>query len=179
VINELPDPVLTPVYRLKVVLGTPLECGDDLAGHRRVVPLADGMFTGPALDGNLLRTDSGALLNVPPVLARATPRWPRGWGEVRTSTPASTFRAATHIETAAPCLDWLNKGVFTTLAGRKAAKRKRQLIPVMEVCRKSSVAAVQVAHFHHIRRRDATTTSWAPSPTGPEESATLASFTMT
>jgi hypothetical protein len=71
VINELPDPVLTPVYRLKAVLGTP--------------------------------------------------RWPRGWGEVRTSTPASTFRAATHIETAAPCLDWLNKGVFTILEGRKAA----------------------------------------------------------
>jgi hypothetical protein len=151
VIDELPDPVLTPVYRLKAVLGTPLECGDVLAGHRRVVPLAGGMFTGPELNGNLLprgsagwqivlldgtalgkirytlRTDSGALLNVQAVLARATPRWPRGWGEVRTSTPASRFRAATHIETAAPCLDWLNKGVFTTLAGRKAAKHKRQL----------------------------------------------------
>ena len=108
-INELPDPVLTPVYRLKAVLDT---------------PLADGMFTGRELNGNLLpggsagwqfvlpdgtalgkirhtlRTDSGALLNVQAVLARATPRWPRGWGEVRTSTPASTFRAATHIETA-------------------------------------------------------------------------------
>jgi hypothetical protein len=54
VINELPDPVLTPVYRLKAVLGTPLECGDVLAGHRRVVPLAGGMFTGPELNGNLL-----------------------------------------------------------------------------------------------------------------------------
>ena len=53
-INELPDPVLTPVYRLKAVLGTPLECGDVLAGHRRGVPLADGMFTGPELNGNLL-----------------------------------------------------------------------------------------------------------------------------
>jgi hypothetical protein len=26
VINELPNPVLTPVYRLTAVLGTPLEC---------------------------------------------------------------------------------------------------------------------------------------------------------
>jgi hypothetical protein len=116
-----------------------------LAGHRRVVPLAGGMCTGRELNGNLLpggsagwqivppdgtalgkiryslRTDSGALLYVQAVLARATPRWPRGCGEVRTPTPASTFRAATHIETAAPCLDWLNKGVFTILEGRKAA----------------------------------------------------------
>ena len=38
-INELPDPVLTPVYRLKAVLDT---------------PLADGMFTGGELNGNLL-----------------------------------------------------------------------------------------------------------------------------
>ena len=38
-IKELPDPVLTPVYRLKAVLDT---------------PLADGMFTGRELNGNLL-----------------------------------------------------------------------------------------------------------------------------
>ena len=30
-----------------------------------------------------------------------------------------TFRTATQIETAAPDLDWLNKGVFISVAGRR------------------------------------------------------------
>jgi hypothetical protein len=32
-----------------------------------------------------------------------------------------TFRASTEIETAAPDLDWLNKGIFVSVAGRQAA----------------------------------------------------------
>ena len=32
-----------------------------------------------------------------------------------------TFRASTRIETAAPALDWLNKGVFISVAGRRPA----------------------------------------------------------
>jgi hypothetical protein len=31
------------------------------------------------------------------------------------------FRASTQIETAAPNLDWLNKGIFVTVAGRQPA----------------------------------------------------------
>ena len=31
-----------------------------------------------------------------------------------------TFRTATQIETAAPDLDWLNKGVFISVAARRA-----------------------------------------------------------
>ena len=31
-----------------------------------------------------------------------------------------TFRTSTQIETAAPDLDWLNKGVFISVAGRQA-----------------------------------------------------------
>jgi hypothetical protein len=88
VINELPDPVLTQVFTLKAVMGLPQDFGDVLAGHRQVVPLVGGMFTGPELSGNplpggsarwqvvlpdgavlaevryTLRTDSGALLYV-------------------------------------------------------------------------------------------------------------------
>ena len=52
--NELPDPVLTQVYRLKAVMGPPLDFGDVLAGHRRVVSLVGGTFTGPELNGSLL-----------------------------------------------------------------------------------------------------------------------------
>jgi hypothetical protein len=32
-----------------------------------------------------------------------------------------TFRTSTHIETAAPNLDWLNKGVFISVGGRQPA----------------------------------------------------------
>jgi hypothetical protein len=31
-----------------------------------------------------------------------------------------TFRTSTQIETAAPELDWLNKGIFISVAGRQA-----------------------------------------------------------
>jgi Protein of unknown function (DUF3237) len=40
---------------------------------------------------------------------------------VRTSTPSEyTFRAATQIEATAPELDWLNNGIFISVAGRQA-----------------------------------------------------------
>jgi hypothetical protein len=32
-----------------------------------------------------------------------------------------TFRTSTQIETAAPDLDWLNKGIFVSVGGRHAA----------------------------------------------------------
>jgi hypothetical protein len=143
-INELPDPILTQVYRLKAVIGTPLDFGDALAGRRRVLPLVGGTFTGPEVNGNLLpggsaswqlvlpdgtaftefrytlQTDRGALLYV-----RSN-----GVGQVsgevavRLGHSADVdhgeriSHAATRVETAAPDLDWFNKGVFVTVAGR-------------------------------------------------------------
>lgn len=133
-INELPDPVLTQVYRLKAVMDQPLDFGNVPAGHRRVVPLVGGVFTGLELNGNLLpggsvswqialpdgtarveirytlRTDRGALLYV-----RSS-----GVGHCNREPGERLCHAATHIETAAPNLDWLNKGVFVTVAGRTA-----------------------------------------------------------
>ena len=129
-INELPDPVLTQVYRLKAVPGAPLEFGHVLAGRRRAVPLVGGTFTGPELDGNLLpggsaywqivspdgtaraeirytlQTDRGALLYVRSNGVRQGDR--------------DLYHAATRIETAASDLDWLNSGVFITVAGHTA-----------------------------------------------------------
>jgi hypothetical protein len=134
-INELPDPVLTQIYRVKAVSGPPLDFGDVLAGRRCVVPLVGGVFTGPELNGDLLpggsaswqmvlpdgtavaeirytlRTDRGALLYV------------RSSGVLQVNcedvdSGEYLFHAATRIETAAPDLDWLNKGVFVTVAGR-------------------------------------------------------------
>jgi muconolactone delta-isomerase len=146
--SQLPDPRLTQVYRLEAALGQPLELGDTTQGHRRIVPLTAGSFTGPAISGTLLagvsadwqvvlpdgtalgdvryvlQTDRGDLLYVQSrgirhgtaeVLARL------GRGE-DVDASEYTFRTATQSETAAPDLDWLNKGVFISVAGRQAAR---------------------------------------------------------
>lgn len=145
--NQLPDPRLTQVYRLEAALGQPQELGGTALGHRRIVPLTAGSFTGPAISGKLLpgasadwqvvlpdgtalgdlrytlQTDRDELLYVQSrgirhgsaeVLARLS----RG-EDVDASE--YTFRTATRIETAAPDLDWLNKGVFISVASRQAA----------------------------------------------------------
>jgi hypothetical protein len=110
------------------------------------VPLTGGTFTGPELNGKLLpgasadwqivlpdgtalgdirytlETDGGDLLYVQSrgvrhgsaeVLSRL------GRGE-DVDASEYTFRTSTQIETAAPHLDWLNKGVFISVAGRQA-----------------------------------------------------------
>jgi hypothetical protein len=144
--NHLPDPRLTQVFRLEATLGQPLDVGETAQGHRRIVPLTGGTFTGPELEGKLLpgasadwqivlpdgtalgdiryalETDSGDLLYVQSrgvrhgsaeVLERL------GRGEP-VAASEYTFRTATQIETAAPHLDWLNKGVFISVGGRQA-----------------------------------------------------------
>ena len=50
----LPEPSLTRVYRLEAAIGEPLDLGDIAQGHRRIVPLTGGTFTGPELNGKLL-----------------------------------------------------------------------------------------------------------------------------
>jgi muconolactone delta-isomerase len=145
--SHLPEPRLTQVYRLEATLAPPLELGEGSRGHRRIVALAGGTFSGPEMSGSLLpgasadwqtilpdgtalgdirytlETDRGDLLYVqsrsirhgsPDVLARL------GRGE-DVDPSEYTFRAATEIETAASDLDWLNTGVFISVAGRQAA----------------------------------------------------------
>ena len=143
--DRLPDPSLTRVYRLEATLGEPLDLGELARRRRRIVPLTSGTFTGPELNGTLLpgssadwqvilpdgtalgdirytlQTDGGDLLYVqsrgvrhgsPEVLARLA----RG-EDVDASE--YTFRTSTQIEAAAPQLDWLNKGVFVSVGGRR------------------------------------------------------------
>jgi muconolactone delta-isomerase len=144
-IFQLPDPRLTPVYRLDARLGEPLDFGDSAGRHRRIVPLTGGTFTGPEISGTLvpgasadwqtvlpdgtalgdirytLETDSGDLLYVRSSSVRHGPaevlaRLGRG----EDVDPSEyTFRAATQVETAAPALDWLNKGIFISVGGRQ------------------------------------------------------------
>ena len=51
---QLPDPQLTHVYRLEATLGQPLDLGATAQGHRRIVPLTGGTFTGVEINGRLL-----------------------------------------------------------------------------------------------------------------------------
>jgi Protein of unknown function (DUF3237) len=144
----LPDPSLKRVYRLEATLGDPLDLGDLAQGRRRIVPLTGGTFAGPELSGKLLpgasadwqtvlpdgttlgdirytlQTVGGDLLYVqsrgvrhgsPEVLARL------GRGE-EVDASEYTFRTSTQIETAAADLNWLNKGVFVSVAGRQAER---------------------------------------------------------
>jgi hypothetical protein len=143
--NPLPEPRLTKIYRLEATLGDPQDLGETPSGHRRIVPLTGGTFHGPELRGKLLpgasadwqillpdgtalgdvrytlQTERGDTLYVQSqgirhgsaeVLARL------GSGE-DVDASAYTFRTSTRIESAADDLDWLNKGVFISVAGRQ------------------------------------------------------------
>ena len=144
--DPLPDPRLALVYRLDATLGDPLDLGETTEGRRRIVPLTGGTFSGPELKGDLvggvsadwqivlpdgtalgdirytLKTDGGALLyvrsrSVRHGSAEVLARLARG-DDVDASE--YTFRATTQIETAAAELDWLNKGIFIAVGGRRA-----------------------------------------------------------
>lgn len=132
-INELPDPVLTQVCRLKAVLGAPRDFSEGPGGRRWVVPMMGGVFNGPELNGNLLPGGSSSWQAVPPNgTARAdfryalqTDRGARIY--VRSSSVGHLsdddgylLHATTRMETTAPELDWLNTGIFITVMGRTA-----------------------------------------------------------
>jgi hypothetical protein len=143
--GHLPEPRLTRVYRLEATLGLPLDLGDGLHGHRRIVPLTGGTFTGPELRGKLLpgasadwqtilpdgtafgdirytlQTDRSDLLYVQARGVRhgsAEVLARLGRGE-DVDANEYTFRTLTQIETASPELEWLSKGVFISVGGRQ------------------------------------------------------------
>src|SRR5437870_2358716 len=143
--ERLPEPRLTKIFRLEASLGEALDLGNVAQGRRRIVPLTGGTFAGPELNATLLpgasadwqivlpdgtalgdirftlQTDGGDLLYVrsqgvrhgsAEVLARLSRGEEVGASEY-------VFRTSTQVETAAPDFDWLNKGVFISVAGRQ------------------------------------------------------------
>ncbi len=144
--NQLPDPRLSFSYRLDATVAQPLDLGDSAQGHRRIVALTGGTFTGPQLNGRLLpgasadwqivlgdgtvlgdirytlETDGGDLLYVQSRSVRHGPADVLallGRGE-EVDASRYTFRTATQIETSASDLDWLNKGIFVSVGGRRS-----------------------------------------------------------
>jgi hypothetical protein len=141
---QLPDPNLTPLYRLEASLGEPLELGRSGEGRRRIAPLIDGRFSGPELSGTLvpgasadwqtvlpdgtalddtrymLRTDGGEIVYVQS--RRVRRRDTRHAGKRARGQRERTYRAATKIDTTAATLDWLNEGVFISVASREAER---------------------------------------------------------
>jgi muconolactone delta-isomerase len=142
---HMPDPRLTPVYRLEATLGEPVDLGDTGHGRRRIAPLSGGTFTGPQLSGRLLpgasadwqtvltdgttfgdirytlQTDSGDLLYVQSRSVRhgdteVLARLARG---ENVDPSEYVFRTSAQIQTTAPGLDWLNKGIFVCVGGRQ------------------------------------------------------------
>jgi len=142
---SLPDPRLTPVYRLEATVGPPLDLGAIAQGQRRIVPLTGGTFSGPELNGTLvpgasadwqivmadgtalgdvrytLQTDGGDLLYVQSRGVRhGSPEVLARLGRGEDVDASEyTFRTSTQIETAASALHWLDKGVFISVAGRR------------------------------------------------------------
>ncbi len=144
--SRLPDPRLDLIYRLEASVGDPQDVGQISVGHRRIVPLNGGTFSGPELRGTLLPGASADWQTVLPdgtVLGdvrytleteRGNMLYVRSQG-VRHGSPEIlerlvrgeavdaaeyTFRTAVKIETGADGLDWLNKGVFVSVGGRQS-----------------------------------------------------------
>jgi hypothetical protein len=143
--SRLPEPRLSLVYRLEASVGDPQDVGEISTGHRRVVPLTGGTFSGPELRGTLvpdasadwqiilgdgtalgdvrytLETEGGDMLYVQSQSVRygsAAVLERLGRGE-EVDAAEYTFRGAVNIETGAASLDWLNRGIFISVGGRQ------------------------------------------------------------
>ena len=143
--GRLPNPRLNLICRLEAAVGDPQDLGEISAGHRRIVPLTGGTFSGPELRGTLLpgasadwqiilsdgsalgdvrytlETERGDLLYVQSRGVRhGSPDVLERLGRGEDVDAAEyTFRTSAKIETGAADLEWLNKGIFISVGGRQ------------------------------------------------------------
>ena len=136
-------PELRFAFELDVEVGAPLDLGQTQAGHRRIVPIAGGVVSGPRLQGSVLpvgadwqilrpdgtadldarytiQTGDGALIYVVNRGVRHGPpevlaRLNRG----EHVDPASYyFRSAASFETSAPEYSWLTRTIIVGVGER-------------------------------------------------------------
>ena len=136
-------PELRFAFEIEVGVSTPLDLGQTQAGHRRVIPIAGGVVSGPRLQGRILpvgadwqilrpdgtadldarytiQTDDGALIYVMNRGVRHGPaevldRLNRG----ESVDPASYyFRSAASFETSAPQHMWLTRAIVVGVGER-------------------------------------------------------------
>ena len=136
-------PELRFAFEIDVEVGPPLDLGQTQAGHRRIVPIAGGVVSGPRLQGRVLavgadwqilrpdgtadldarytiQSDDGALIYVVNRGVRHGPpdvlaRLNRG---ERVDPAAYYFRSAASFETGAPQHAWLTRAVVLGVGER-------------------------------------------------------------
>ncbi|HTC33519.1 MAG TPA: DUF3237 domain-containing protein [Bryobacteraceae bacterium] len=136
-------PELRFAFELDVEVGTPLDLGQTQAGHRRIVPIAGGVVSGPRLEGRVLpvgadwqilrpdgtadldarytiQTGDGALIYVVNRGVRHGPpevlaRLNRG---ERVDPGSYYFRSAASFETGAPQYSWLTRAIIVATGER-------------------------------------------------------------
>jgi hypothetical protein len=143
---ELPAPRLEFIFAARVTVDAPLDLGDVGKGHRRIVPITGGEFSGPNLRGTVLaggadwqvirgdgtaeldarytlRTDDGALISVRNMALRHGP--PDVMAELAAGRPVAPgsfyFRGATFFETGAKPYAWLTKHIIVCTGHREPA----------------------------------------------------------
>ena len=136
-------PELRFAFEIDVEVGTPLDLGQTQAGHRRIVPIAGGLVSGPRLAGRVLpvgadwqilrpdgtadldarytiQSDDGALIYVVNRGVRHGPaevlaRINRG---ERVDPASYYFRSSASFETSAPQHAWLTRAVVLGVGER-------------------------------------------------------------
>ena len=141
---DLRAPRLEFIFTAHVTVEEPLDFGDVGKGHRRVVPITGGEFSGPDMRGAVLgggadwqiirgdgvaeldarytlRTDDGALIHVRNMALRHGP--PVVMAELAAGRPVVPgsyyFRGATFFETSAAPYAWLTRHIVVCTGHRE------------------------------------------------------------
>ena len=153
---ELPNPELAFIFGAQVTVDPPQDLGAFNKGHRRVVPITGGVFSGPDLRGTVLpggadwqlirhdgvaeldarytlRTDDGAEIHVHNRALRHGPsEVMEALAAGRTVAPDSYyFRGAASFETDAARYAWLAKHIIVCAAAREPSNVKLRFYKVL------------------------------------------------